>query len=122
MKPIKIYGFNFSNLKLIVTTYVSLILISCSPKGPKTHPSSFIGKTKGELVSVKGMAKTIKVFDKAEAHIYKIREEYFGKKGSFTENKNLIPKRVVSIEHIYYINQNGFVYKYQVWKKKVKPN
>ncbi len=109
-------------MKLFVIILISITLLFCSPKGPKTYYSNFVGKTKAELVSSKGLAKTIKVFDKVEAHIYKVKEEYFGKNVTFTDNEVLIPKRVTITEHIYYINEKGIIYKYQVWKKKHKIN
>ncbi len=101
---------------------ISLTLPFCTPKGPKTYASSFVGKTKAELIAAKGAAKTIKVYDNAEAHIYKVKEEYFGKNATFTEGKIPIPKKVTVTEHIYYINDKAIVYKYQVWVKKHKLN
>ena len=67
------------------------------------------------------MAKEIKVFDTVEAYIYKTKEAYFGKRTtSKTPDSLLIPKKIVEIEHIYYINKKGIIFKYQVWKKKIK--
>ncbi len=100
--------------------FVSLLLYCSPPKGPQTFNSPMVGKTIKELISVKGVAKEIKVFDKNQAYIYKTKEEYYGKKVSSFENDSLLtPKKVFMIEHIYYINEQGVVYKYQVWKKRV---
>jgi len=96
-----------------------LSILCCSPKGPQTFDSPFIGKTKSDLIAIKGLAKKIKIFDKSEAHIYITKEEYFGKTTT-SNNKELTPKKTVEIEHIYYINEKGYIYKYQVWKKKIK--
>lgn len=99
--------------------YIILILFftfSCSPKGPITYSSPLVGKTKADLIKEKGVAKKIKIFENAEAYIYTNREEYYGKKVVTPDMK---PKKVVDIEHIYYIDSNNKVYKYQVWKKKV---
>ena len=109
-------------MKCFIVFFTLFTLLSCAPKGPKTYYSSFVGKTKSELILAKGNAKTIKVFDKSEAHIYKVREEYFGDNVTFSKNEILIPKRVTITEHIYYINEKGIVYKYQVWNKKHKLN
>ncbi len=107
-------------MKQFFAFFICLPLLFCSPKGPVTYKSSFVGQTKAYLIHAKGVAKTIKVFDNSEAYIYKEREEYYGKKTpSDTTAK---PKRAYITEHIYYINDKGIVYKYQVWKKKVKLN
>ena len=99
---------------------ISLSFFFCSPRGPQTYDNPFIGKTKDDLISSKGIAKEIKIFDKAEAYIYKTREEYFGKiKDSKKNLDTLTPKKVFVIEHIYYINEKGIIYKYQVWKKRI---
>lgn len=104
-------------MKYLYYLLISLFFSACSPKGPVTYSSPLVGKTKTQLIKEKGMAKKIKLFENAEAYIYTIREEYFGKKAITPEMK---PKKVVEIEHIYYIDANNIVYKYQVWKKKVK--
>jgi hypothetical protein len=106
-------------MKYITILIFSLSILCCSPKGPQTFDSPFIGKTKADLVAMKGLAKKIKIFDKSEAHIYLTKEEYFGKKTA-SGDKELTPKKIVEIEHIYYINEKGYIYKYQVWKKRVK--
>jgi hypothetical protein len=105
-------------MKQFITLIFSLSLLFCSPKGPQTFDSHFIGKTKNDLIFAKGPASNIKIFDTSEAYIYKIKEEYFGKKTTSGGNKNLKPKKIIEIEHIYYINKKGFIYKYQIWKKK----
>ncbi len=94
-------------------------LLFCTPKGPQTFSSPFIGKKKSDLIAIKGVAKKIKVFDKSEAYIYVTREEYFGKKQTLKEGAALVPKKVYEIESIYYINEKGYIYKYQVWKKRI---
>ena len=106
-------------MKRFVVVLFSLSLIFCSPKGPQTFDSPFIGKTKSDLISSKGIAKEIQIFDESEAHIYKVREEYFGNKVSLKDISKSTPKKVIEIEHIYYINNDGLIYKYQVWKKRV---
>ncbi|PCJ27234.1 MAG: hypothetical protein COA97_04525 [Flavobacteriales bacterium] len=98
---------------------ISITLVFCSPKGPQTFDSVFIGKTKSDLIAVKGVAKEIKIFDKSEVYVYTTKEEYYGKKTSANSNKMLTPKKVWEIEHIYYINEKGYIYKYQVWKKRI---
>ena len=110
-----------SDLKQFILITLALGLVCCTPKGPQDYFSPFIGKTKNDLIIAKGIAKEIKIFDAAEAHIYKNKEAYYGKKTSFKNPDNTIsPKKVIEIEHIYYINENGIIYKYQVWKKKIK--
>lgn len=111
----------WDNMKILVVLSISFMLLFCTPKGPQTYKSSYVGKTKNELIAAKGIAKTIKIFDKTEAYIYKTREEYFGKKITLDQQDSLlVPKKVFEIEHIYYINEQGIIYKYQVWKKRVK--
>ena len=105
-------------MKLILLILLSFTLLFCSPKGPVTYKSSFVGGTKAELVFAKGAAKTVQYFDQSEIHIYSFREDYFGKNVQFDETT--LPKRSTVTEHIYYINDKGLVYKYQVWKKKIK--
>ena len=107
-------------MKQIGLIIIATTFLFCTPKGPQTFNSPYIGKTKSDLIAIKGPAKTIKVFDNAEAHIYKTKEEYFGKKVSLEKNEKLTPKKIFDIEHIYYINEKGYIYKYQVWKKKAK--
>lgn len=106
-------------MKYFFTILFSLSLFFCTPKGPQTYSSPFVGKTKNDLILSKGIAKEIKIFDNTEAYIYKVREEYFGKKTTTSKDTKLIPKKVVEIEHIYYINEKGIIYKYQVWKKRI---
>jgi outer membrane protease len=109
-------------MKIIILTTLSFTLLFCSPKGPVTFKSSFVGGTKAELVFSKGVAKTVKYFDQVETYIYSDREDYYGKNVQFDENVPILPKYTTITEHIYYINEKGIVYKYQVWKKKTKPN
>lgn len=104
-------------MKLLYFILIVLFVFGCSPKGPVTYSSPLVGKTKTQLIKEKGVAKKIKIFDNAEAYIYTTIEEYFGNKTITPETK---PKKTVEIEHIYYINANDTVYKYQVWKKPIK--
>ena len=90
----------------------------CSPKGPQTLDHPFIGKTKQDLITRKGVAKEIRIYGENEAHIYKKREEYYGKKSTLDDTKQT-PKKVFSIEDIFYINKKGIIYKYQFWRKRV---
>jgi len=107
-------------MKILGILIISFSLIFCTPKGPQTYSSPYVGKTKSELIATKGIAKTIKIFDKTEAYIYKTREEYFGKKITLNDqDSSVLPKKVFDIEHIYYINEQGIIYKYQVWKKRI---
>ena len=106
MKPFFIFIFSFT-------------LLCCSQKGPQTFDSPFIGKTKNDLTFTKGTASKIKIFEDSEAYIYITKEEYFGKKTTAKNNKDLKPKKTIEIEHIYYINKKGYIYKYQVWKKRL---
>jgi len=105
-------------MKKFIPFFVLICFLSCTPKGPQTFSSPYVGKTKQDLIAVKGIAKDIKIYGKTEVYIYKNREEYFGKQ-KLDGDKPLVPKKVYSIEHIYYINEKGFIYKYQVWKKRV---
>ena len=107
-------------MKLVASLLITLSLLFCSPKGPVTYKSSFVGQSKAVLISAKGKAKTVKVFDTSEAYIYTEREEYFGKKIQSDDNVMEKKKKIYVTEHIYYINDKGIVYKYQVWKKKTK--
>ena len=109
-------------MKYLLVILITIPLLYCSPKGPVTYKSVFVGQSKADLVFAKGPANTVKVFDNSEAHIYKITEEYFGKKIQSDENVMVIPKKTSVTEHIYYINEKGLIYKYQVWKKKIKKN
>ena len=95
------------------------LLTFCSPKGPQTYSSPFIGKSKQDLIAIKGVAKEIRIYDNSEVYIYKTREEYFGKKLPINDSVALVPKKVYIIEYIYHINKKGYIYKYQVWKKRV---
>ena len=104
-------------MKYFYFLLITLLFFSCSPKGPITYSSPLVGKTKTQLIKEKGVAKKIKLFENAEAYIYTTVEEYYGNKTITPETK---PKKVVEIEHIYYIDANNVVYKYQVWKKKIK--
>ena len=101
--------------------FLSLFMISmicCTPKGPQTFTSPYIGKTKQELYQSMGKPTEIKKTEKAEIIIYRKREEYYGKKNPETSSKEVVPKKVFIIERIYYANSTGEIYKYQVWKKK----
>ncbi len=95
-----------------------LIFFACTPKGPQTYSSPLVGKSKNELIRQKGIAKNIKIFGENQAFIYVTREAYYGNKNP-ADYPGLKPKKIVDIEHIYYINTDDVVYKYQVWKKKV---
>jgi hypothetical protein len=106
-------------MKKFVAYFIPFFLLFCSPKGPQTFSSPFVGKTKNDLISIKGEAKEIKFFDKSEAYIYKTREEYFGKTKRLNNKDSLVPKKIFITEYIYYINEKGYIYKYQVWKKRV---
>lgn len=90
----------------------------CSPKGPQTINHPFIGKTKQDLIARKGIAQEIRVYGENEAHIYKKREEYFGKKNTL-EDTNKPPKKVFSVEDIFYTNKEGVIYKYQFWRRRI---
>lgn len=104
-------------MKYFYFILIFILFFNCSPKGPITYSSPLVGKTKAQLIKEKGVAKKIQVFEKSEAYIYTTLEEYYGKKIVTPETK---AKKKVEIEHIYYIDNNNIVYKYQVWKKKVK--
>ncbi|MCB9174465.1 MAG: hypothetical protein H6589_07635 [Flavobacteriales bacterium] len=104
-------------MKFLYFILIVLFVFGCSPKGPITYSSPLVGKTKTQLIKEKGVAKKIMIFDNSEAYIYTTIEEYFGNKPTTPESK---PKKTVAIEHIYYINANDTVYKYQVWEKKIK--
>ena len=106
-------------MKKVIPYLIPLFLFFCSPKGPQTFSSPFVGKTKSDLIAIKGMAKEIKIFDKSVSYIYKTREENFGNIKNFNNTDSLKPKKVFITEHIYYINEKGYIYKYQVWKKRV---
>lgn len=93
-----------------------VLLVRCTPKGPQTYSSPFIGKSKEFLITTKGKPSLIKAFDNSKAFIYTKKEEYYGKTENIDPNKK--PKKVYLIEYIYYINHEGIVYKYQVWRKK----
>lgn len=105
-------------MKCFYVLLLSLIIWSCSPKGPQTYTSPLIGKHKNQLIAQKGVAKKIMVYPDYEIYIYTIREEYFGNKNPELD-KDLKPTKTFDIEHIYYIDSTETVYKYQVWKKKV---
>lgn len=95
-----------------------VLMVACSPKGPVTFASPLVGKSRIELIKEKGTAQKVKIFDNSEAYIYVVKEAYFGKNKEITAETK--PKQVVEIEHIYYIDANNMVYKYQVWKRKIK--
>jgi len=107
-------------MKRLIFFLFPLVLIFCTPKGPITYKSNYVGKFRSDLVADKGKPKKVVVYpDSIEAYIYIKREEYFGKKQKFKEGVPLVPKKVVNIEHIYYINSEGIIYKYQVWEKRI---
>lgn len=99
-------------------TLLLFALSFCTPKGPQTYDSNFIGKTKSDLISSKGPAHRIKVFDESEAYIYIKKEDYYGKK--IKQPLPEQPKKSFQIEYIYYINHDDVIYKYQIWKKRIK--
>lgn len=105
-------------LRLGCYIIISLLLIQCNQKGPQTFSSDFIGNTKEHLIGIKGPAHRIKIFQESEAYIYVKKEDYYGKniKPPLPDK----PKRSYEIEYIYYINSDNIVYKYQVWKKRIK--
>lgn len=107
------------SMKFLPFISILFFLFSCSPKRPQTFASPLVGKTKNQLIAEKGVAKTIRVYKDSEIYIYTIREAYYGNKNPETD-KSIQPKKVLDIEHIYYINADDIVYKYQVWEKKVK--
>jgi hypothetical protein len=106
------------DMKYFVTFILFVTILSCSPKGPQTYSSPFVGKSKNQLIAEKGIAKTIKVYPDYEIYIYTVREEYFGVKNPEIK-PDIKPTKAFDIEHIYYIDSTQTVYKYQVWKKKV---
>ncbi len=107
---------------MIIRIFIALlsffILHSCTPKGPQTFESNLIGKSKEVLLKEKGPASRIKLFDSSEAYIFIKTEHYFGKNPKTPLPET--PKRIYQTEFIYYINDQGIVYKYQIWKKRVK--
>lgn len=110
-------------MKLAVLSILLFIIYSCTPKGPQTFDSPYIGKSREELIVAKGVANEIKIYDNSEVFIYKTKEEYYGKKPPVDKDGNIRkPKELVVIEYIYYINNDGKVYKYQVWRKRYKTN
>lgn len=90
---------------------------SCSTSGPVTFNSPYIGKSYSQLINNKGNPQKIKNFGNQKAYIYITKEEYFGNNKNLEKNK---PKSSVQIEYIYYVDPQGIIYKYQVWKKKLK--
>lgn len=108
-------------MKCFTYLFFVFLLFSCSPKGPQTFSSPFIGKTKTDLILSKGSPKEIKIYDKTEVYIYRTKEEYYGKKPPVSKNGEAVkPKKTAIIEYIYYIDEKEIIYKYQVWKKKQK--
>lgn len=106
-------------MRLAVLFILTTIIYSCTPKGPQTFDSPYVGKSREELILAKGVANEVKIYDNAEVFIYKTKEEYYGKKPPVDKDGNLRkPKEIIVIEYIYYINNDGMVYKYQVWRKK----
>ncbi len=107
-------------MKWLSLLFLCTSLSFCSPKGPQTFNNPFVGKSKQELIDSKGLAKDIRTSGTNEIHIYKTYEGYYGKKEKLNKNQQPILKKKYIIEYIYYINKEGLVYKYQVWRKKVK--
>lgn len=108
-------------MRLAVLFILTTIIYSCTPKGPQTFDSPYVGKSREELILAKGVANEVKIYDNAEVFIYKTKEEYYGKKPPVDKEGNLRkPKEIVVIEYIYYINEEEKVYKYQVWRKRYK--
>ena len=106
-------------MKWLIILLTLSFLTFCSPKGPQTFYSPHVGKTKDDLIAIKGVAKEIQVYGTNEVYIYKTREEYFGNKKQKNTGVSHIPKKVYEIEAIYYINEKGYIYKYQSWKKRI---
>jgi len=96
--------------------FILSILTQCTPKGPITFSSPYEGQHKNYLEQVKGKPTVIRKFENSIAYIYITKEEYFGKSKNI--ELDTPPKKTVIIEYIYYINNEGIIYKYQVWKKK----
>lgn len=110
-------------MRLAVLFILTTIIYSCTPKGPQTFDSPYVGKSREELILAKGVANEVKIYDNDEVFIYKTKEEYYGKKPPVDKDGNLRkPKEIVVIEYIYYINEEEKVYKYQVWRKRYKNN
>lgn len=104
--------------RIIFILAISFGMLCCTPKGPQTFESTYIGKNEAYLLKMKGAPEHVKNFSDSKAYIYITKEDYFGK-----NPKNLDPqaepKKRFEIEYIYYINKEGVIYKYQVWRKKV---
>ena len=110
-------------MKVTVFFILGFIIFSCTPKGPQTFDSPYVGKSREELIVAKGAANEVKIYDNVEVFIYKTKEEYYGKKLPVDKDGTARkPKKIVVIEYIYYINNDGKVYKYQVWRKNLKTN
>jgi len=108
-------------MRLAILSILVFIIFGCTPKGPQTFDSPYVGKSREELIVAKGAANEVKIYDNAEVFIYKTKEEYYGKKPPVDKDGNIRkPKEIVVIEYIYYINNDGKVYKYQVWRKRYK--
>lgn len=102
--------------KINIIILFSIIILSCTPKGPQTFNSPFINKTETELFNAKGAPTEIKHFGDNYAYIYRHKEEYYGKS---KDALNSSPKKTYFIEFIYYIDNQKNIYKYQVWKKRI---
>lgn len=107
-------------MKWLSLLFLFSLLSFCTPKGPQTFTSSFIGKTKMELIDSKGKASEIRMNGTNRIYIYKTREEYYGKKEKLNKNGQPIAKKTFIIEYIFYINKENIIYKYQVWRRKKK--
>lgn len=94
-----------------------VLLLACAPKGPVTFESPWVGKSLNNLISQKGEPSEIKLIEGKKVVIYRRIEEVYGK--NYKEGDQ--PKCKYVIENIFYVNEKENIYKYQVWKKKQKP-
>jgi len=106
-------------MKAAFSVLLVFSLFCCTPKGPQTFPSPYIGKTKTDIINAEGEPTEVRLYKGSEVYVYKKRKEFFGT--SVPENKDvsLVPQKVEEVEKIYYINAEGIIYKYQVWKKRI---
>lgn len=102
--------------KTILLSLIISYLIACTPKGPQTFSSPFVGKSKTELIKALGQPNKVAFVSGNEILIYIIKEDYFGKK---PPKPNIAPKKRFEIEKIYYLDKAFKVYKYQVWRKRI---
>jgi len=106
------------NLKWIAILFLSLSLFFCTPKGPQTYKSAFVGKTKQDLM-LKGLLKKLRFLMAQKLIFILFVKSILAKTKKLKQTGSLKPKKIYDIEHIYYTDKKGVVYKYQVWKKKV---